>query len=135
MTMIGPACFLCIQYFRIFVKVKKFRFRQLWRWQSCSSTRDGSCPSSPPPSSSSAAMPSLGYILPLLLPFLLPLVPHEVGEEKGVFVRVCQVADRLLRNRPVHLNLDALHGEVAVERRPLHVAGLARVLVLFQVRF
>ena len=42
---------------------------------------------------------------PLLLPFLLPLVPHEVEEEKGVLVRVCQVADRCLRNRPVHLNL------------------------------
>ena len=89
---------------------------------------------------------------PLLLPFLLPLVPHEVEEEKGVLVWVCQVADRGLRNRPVHLNLqtklepfkstnpqnegtclDALHGEVAVERRPLHVAGLARVLVFFQV--
>ena len=42
---------------------------------------------------------------PLLLPLLLPLVPHQVKEEKRVLVRVRQVADCCLGDRAVHLHL------------------------------
>ena len=45
------------------------------------------------------------FSYPLLLSLLLPLVPHQVEEEESVFVRVCQVADRRLRDRAVHLHL------------------------------
>ena len=42
---------------------------------------------------------------PLLLALLLPLVPHQVKEEKCVLVRVRQVADCCLWDRTVHLHL------------------------------
>ena len=42
---------------------------------------------------------------PLLLALLLPLVPHQVKEEKRVLVRVCQVAYCCLGDRTVHLHL------------------------------
>merc|ERR1719445_1333164 len=91
-----------------------------------------------PPSSFSAPAPSLGFAPP----FFSRSPPSSCCASCPAGARCppssCQdaakVVDRLLWDWSVLNNLDALHGEIAVEGSPLHVTRLASVLVLLHVR-
>merc|ERR1719305_1095107 len=68
-------------------------------------------------------------LLLLLLLLLRAVLLDNVQKKEGVLQRAPGVSLHILRDRVVHLHLDALHVEVAVHGSPVNISGLTGVLV------